>query len=315
MKKSSTLSELSKPVGMGGNSTLGKRIKKHIPFYIMIIPVVVCYILFSYGPMFNIDIAFYEFGLMGKGEFIGLENFRRMFSTPKFGLIFTNTLVISLTRLAINMVLSMTFAILLNEIAVQGFKKLVQTAVYLPHFLSWVIVASLFTMILSPQSGVTGPIYNMLGLNPENPLTNEKLWRPLFYFIGSWKEIGWGAIIYLASITSIDPTLYEAAAIDGAGRWKQTKHITLPVLASTALVVLILNLAKVLNVFEPIFVLQNALVYNVSDVIGTYTYRVGLVDRDYSYSTAIGLFRSVISLILITIANYMSKKIRGRGII
>ena len=292
------------------------RIKRHIPFYLMIMPVVIFFLLFSYGPMLNVDIAFRKFHPMfGKQEWVGLENFARLLTTPKFLTTLGNTLSISLVNLFLNMLLSVVFALMLNEVTNVFFKRAVQTAVYLPHFLSWVVVASIFIMVLSPNTGFTGPIYEMLGITPENPLTNSRLWRVIYHAINAWKSFGYGAIVYLAAITGIDPVLYEAASIDGAGKWKQTMHITLPALTGTMLVVLILNLSKVLNVFDSVFVLQNPLVYGVSDVLGTYTYRLGLVERDYSFATAVGLFRSFVAAVLIFISNYASKRIRGRGII
>jgi putative aldouronate transport system permease protein len=302
--------------GKEGKSKLRRRLIRHYPFYIMMLPMVILLFLFSYFPMRSIDIAFYDYNIFqGKIAFVGFDNFVRLFSTPRFSNILTNTLVISLSRLFLNMFFAILFALLLNEVGRKGIKKTVQTAVYLPHFLSWTVVASIFNMILSPTAGLTGPIFEALGLAPEHPLTNTNLWHLMFYMIGIWKETGWGTIIYLAAITGVDPALYEAAAIDGAGKMKQTLYITMPALYNTMLVVLILNLSSVLNIMEPVFVLQNPLVYGISEVIGTYTYRVGLVERNYAFSTAIGLFRSVIALILMLIANTASKKVRGRGIL
>jgi putative aldouronate transport system permease protein len=297
-------------------SNLKRRLIRYYPAYIMFLPAAIILFLFSYLPMRNIDIAFYDYNTTrGKIEFLGWENFERLFTTPRFMNIFTNTLVISLTRLFIGMVFAVLLALLLNEIGVKWFKKGIQTAVYLPHFLSWTIVASAFNMILSPTSGLTGPIFDLFGIAPEHPLMNQTMWRPLFYMISLWRETGYATIVYLAAITGIDPSLYEAAAIDGAGKLKQTRFITIPSLYNTMLVVLIMNLATVLNVMEPIFVLQNPLVYEISDVIGTYAYRTGLLNRDYAYATAIGLFRGVIASILMLIANTASKRVRGRGLL
>ena len=312
---SATTSGTATPVKGRKRKDLARRMRKYLPFYFMFLPVLVAFLVFSYWPMLHVDIAFYEYGIFGKGAFIGLENFERLFNNPRFPLVFSNTLIMSIVNLVLGMITSIIFALLLNEINQKTVKKTVQTAVYLPHFLSWVIVASLFTMILSPTSGITGPIYEFLGVPAENPLQNPDLWRPLFYFVSVWKGMGWGAIVYLAAITGIDPTLYEAAAIDGAGKMKQTWYITLPAMTSTMLVVLIMNLSKILNLFDSVFNLYNPLVYDVADVLQTYVYRVGLVDGDFGYATAVGLFKSVITLVLVLGANFFSKKVRGRGIL
>jgi putative aldouronate transport system permease protein len=208
------------------------------------------------------------------------------------------------------MVFSVGIALLINEIQNTIGKKFVQTVIYLPHFLSWVVVAAIFTLIFASD----GLVNSFVG-GTENWLTNKNWWRPIWYFINRWKETGWGTIIFLAAVTGISPDLYEAAEIDGAGRLKQTWYITIPSLMNTILVVFILNLAKIMNVFESVFVLYNDLVYSVSDVIQTYTYRAMKDRMDYGYSTAVGLFKSVVSLILVLGANYVSGRIRGRGII
>jgi putative aldouronate transport system permease protein len=183
--------------------------------------------------------------------------------------------------------------------------------------MSWVVVASIFHIILSPQNGFINNIITRIGIikTPIYFLASEKWWRPAFYFISRWKETGWGTIIYLAALTGINPELYESASIDGAGKLKQALYITLPSLLPTIIIVLILNLSRILNIFESIFVLYNPVVYSVADVIQTYNYRVGLLDSDYGYSTAVGLFRSLICMVLVIGANFISKRIRGRGIL
>jgi putative aldouronate transport system permease protein len=220
-------------------------------------------------------------------------------------------------NLAFGMVAAVLIALLLNEIGRMYLKRPIQTIIYLPHFMSWVVVASIFHLILSPQNGFVNNLLTGIGIikTPIYFLANENWWRPAFYFISRWKETGWGTIIYLAALTSINPELYESAAIDGAGRLKQALYITLPSIMPTIIIVLILQLSRVLNIFEPIFVLYNAAVYSVADVIQTYNYRVGLVESDYGYSTAVGLFRSIICMFLVIGANYMSKRIRGRGVL
>jgi len=292
-----------------------KKMNRYKPFYIMLAPVMVLFFVFHYIPMYGIRIAFYEFNIFGIQNFIGFDNFRRLFSNSFFWAAFRNTIKLSLLNLLIGMVAAVALALLLNEIRNATFKKVVQTVVYLPHFLSWVVVASIFTMLLSPQGGIINEVMKSFGIKPIYFLTSEKWWTPIFVFVTRWKETGWGTIIYLAALTGIDPNLYEAASIDGAGRLKQTWHITLPSLLPTILIVLIMNLARVLNIFESAFVLQNPLVYDVADVIGTYVYRVGMLQADYDYSTAVGLFKSLISMVLVIGSNRISRKIRGESIL
>lgn len=313
--------------------SLGSRIFKYRYFYLMVIPVLVVLFIFYYWPMAGIRFAFSTYKLKqiasgtGPDYSTGWGNFEKLFQDQMFINAFKNTLELSLVNLFLAMVCSVGIALLINEINNALGKKFVQTVLYLPHFLSWVVVASIFTLILSAGADSTGTdpttvgfvnaIALKLGLikTPVSFLTESSAWRPVFYFITRWKETGWGTIIYLAALSGISPELYEAAEIDGAGRLKQTWYITIPSLMNTILVVFILNLAKVMNVFESVFVLYNSLVYGVSDVIQTYTYRVGINSNDYGYATAIGLFKSVISLILVSISNAVSTKIRGYGIV
>ena len=313
--------------------SVGSRMYKYRWFYLMFLPVVVVLGVFFYAPMFGIRYAFSTFKLkhittgVGPDYTTGLGNFKELFASETFHDAFRNTLTISIVNLILAMVCSVGVALLINEIQNAWGKKIVQTVLYLPHFLSWVVAASIFMLILSAGTDATGADVTNVGFvnaimlklgfisEPIDFLTSTKTWRTVYYIMNRWKETGWGTIIYLAALSSISPDLYEAAEIDGAGRIKQTWYITLPALMNTILVVFILNLAKVMNIFESVFVLYNPLVYSVSDVIQTYTYRVGIGNNDYGYSTAIGLFKSVISLILVTFSDFVSKKIRGYGIV
>ncbi|MGL6174165.1 MAG: ABC transporter permease [Cellulosilyticaceae bacterium] len=292
-----------------------KNMNKYKYFYMMFLPVLILLFLFYYLPMAGIRIAFYEWGMFGPVEFVGLENFKTVFASNMFWRAFSNTLSLSFVNLILSMVFSVGLALLLNEIRSIHFKKVAQTVLYLPHFLSWVVVASVFTMLLSPQGGFVNEIIKSAGGEPIYFLVSEEWWTPVYLFINRWKETGWSTIIFMAALTGVDQEMYEAAAIDGATRIKQTWYITLPAIQNTILVVFILNLAKVLNVFESVLVLYNPMVYDVADVIGTYTYRAGLISQDYGTATAVGLFKSVVSLILVVLANKMSKKIKGEGIL
>lgn len=313
--------------------SLWSRIYKYRWFYLMVAPVLVFLFIFYYWPMFGIRYAFSTFKLRqitagtGPDYSTGLGNFQKLFADSFFINALKNTLILSIVNLLLAMVCSVVIALMINEIQNAWGKKIVQTVLYLPHFLSWVVVASIFTLLLSAGADSTGTDQTTVGFvnaillkmgiidNPISFLTNASTWRGVWYFANRWKETGWGTIIYLAALTSISPDLYEAAEIDGAGRLKQTWYITVPSIMNTILVVFVLNLAKVMNVFESVFVLYNDLVYSVSDVIQCYSYRVGIVGNDYGYSTAIGLFKSVVSLVLVTASDVISKKIRGYGII
>jgi putative aldouronate transport system permease protein len=302
----------------GNHPNLLKRVNKYKAFYLMFLPVFIFLLLFHYWPMYGIRIAFYEYGIFGIKDFIGLENFRTLFSDPQFFRAFRNTIVISMLKLLTGTFATIVFALLLNEIRTGPFKKLTQTVVYLPHFLSWPVVAALFALFLSPDGGVVNQLIAKLGGKSIYFMISTKWWQPVFIVVNLWKETGWGAIIYLASMTGIDPQLYEAAAMDGAGRLTQTWHITLPCLLNTILVVFILNLAKVLDIFQPIFCMYNSQVYAVADVIETYTYRIAFANSGGSnidLSIAIGLFKSVVAMSLVLFSNALTKKIKGESIL
>jgi putative aldouronate transport system permease protein len=297
------------------NKNVLARMYKYRYFYVMFAPVLILLLLFNYIPMLGIRIAFYEWGIMGPIEFVGFQNFKDIFSSINFWRAFKNTIFISFTNLILSMIFSVGIALLLNELRSVKFKKLSQTVLYLPHFLSWVAVASIFTMLLSPQTGIVNEIIEFFGGKPIYFLADEKWWTSIYMVISRWKETGWGTIIFCAALAGVDQEMYEAASLDGASRLKQAWYITIPAIQNTILVVFILNLAKVLNVFESVLVLYNPMVYDVADVIGTYTYRLGLLSNDYGVSTAIGLFKSVVSLVLVTGANKLNKKIKGEGIL
>lgn len=305
--------------------SLGVRIKRYGWFYLMFIPVVVVLFIFYYMPMYGMKYSLYNYKPNGKPPvFVGLANFQKLFTDPSFWAAFKNTLIISIVNLIIATFSAIIVALLLNEIQNALVKKCVNTVLYLPHFLSWVVVASIFILLLQPEGLFNQILYKLHLITEEQMLqtdwlTQKSCWRYFFYFINRWKEIGYSTVIYIAALAGISLDYYEAAEIDGANRWQQTWNITLPSLSNTILVVFILNLAKVLNIFESVFVLYNSMVYSVSDVIATYTYRVGLKPAvglpNYGYSTTIGIFRSVISLILVVITDEISKRIRGYGLV
>lgn len=284
-------------------------------FYLMFLPVLIILVLFCYFPMVGIFYAFTEYTPFNDPIYIGLENFKTLFSSPKFWRAFKNTLEISLTKLVISLGCSVGLALLIDEVKPKRFRKLTQTIMYIPHFISWVVVASIFTIFLSPKGGFVNQLIQTFGGESIYFLANEKWWRPVFYLVNLWKETGWGTIIFIAALAGVDQEMHEAAKIDGAGHLQRVRYITLPAISVTILTVFILNLAKVLNLFDSVWVLQNSSVLGVSDVIGTYVYRLGITSADYGLSTAAGLFKSIISVVLITLANRISKKIKGEGIL
>ena len=242
-----------------------------------------------------------------KSKFVGLEHFKYMMELPDIVQIFTNTLVIAVGKIILGTLMAIVFAILLNEIRVKFLKKTIQTIVYLPHFLSWVIVASILTNLLSID-GLVNSVLTALGGNVINFLGNEKLFTPHLYVSDIWKGAGWSAIIYIAAITAIDPNLYEAARVDGAKKLQEIWHITLPGIRSTILTLFILEIGKLLSSnFDQIFNLYSPAVYDVADVLDTYTYRQGLESFNFSYATAAGFFQNGIGFVLVIISNIVVK--------
>ncbi len=303
---------------------LSLRIWNHRGYYLMFLPVLAFLLVMYYWPMLGVRYAFYDyFVVMPKPTWAGFKHFETMFSMPQFWSAFTNTLVLSIVKLVLTTISSVIVSIFLNEMGNLFAKKTLQTIIYLPHFMSWAVVASIFTLFLSASN--TGMLNGLLRdwgfLAPDAPgisfLEREDMWRGIYYIINIWKDTGWGTIIFLATLSGINPELYEAADIDGATRMQKIRYVTVPALANTFMTVLILNLAKVMNLFESVFVLYNASVYTVSDVLATYIYRQTFNNAvsNYGYSTAVGLVRSLVGAALVIICNAISKKIRGRGII
>jgi putative aldouronate transport system permease protein len=286
--------------------------------YLLLIPGVLIVLLFKYTPMYGILIAFKDYNIfegLSASPWVGFKNFERLFHSNEFGQVFRNTLIISLYKIGFLFPLPIIIALMMNELRNMVFKRSIQTVIYLPHFLSWVIVSGLFIDLLSTQGGLVNKLLTSLGMEPIAFFLNHHVFRGVLIGSAGWKETGWGTIVYLAAFTSIDPGLYEAARIDGAGRWKQMLHITLPGIAPTILLMLILRLGSILEAgTEQILVMYNPTVYKVADVIGTYVYRMGLGNQDYSFSTAVGLFESVIAFILVISGNALSRRYLNRGI-
>lgn len=296
--------------------TASKRLTNpNLTYHLMILPGIIFLLIFNYTPMFGLVMAFQDYvpakGIFGS-DFVGFQHFAYMFLLPSIGRVFTNTIVIAGGKIIFNTLLAIVFAILLNEVRVRWLKKSVQTIVYLPNFLSWVVLASVVVNMFN-LDGSVNQILESFGLGPFNFLGSNQLFRPLIIGTDVWKSFGFNSIVYLAAITSIDPGLHEAASIDGANWWRRIWHVTLPGMLPIILLLAILNLPNILNGgFDQIYNLYSPVVYQSGDIIDTYVYRVGLMGRDYSFGTAVGLFKSIIGLVLILSANQTAKKFTER---
>ena len=290
---------------------LGKDLRKYAGAYVLVIPVVLFYLIFCYKPMYGVIIAFQDFspirGIAGS-EWVGLRHFEDFFESYYFTRILKNTLVISLSTLIFSFPMPIIFALLLNEIRNEKFKRLVQTISYMPHFISMVVVCNMIKMFTSNTGFITS-LLGMFGVPEASLLTKPEYFVPIYVISGIWQQTGWGAIIYLSALSGIDQQLYEAAKIDGAGRWKQTLHVTLPGISQTIISMLLLRLGNIMDVgYEKVMLLYNEGIFKTADVISTFVYRKGLTDMEFSYSTAVNLFNSVINFIIIVVFNKLSKK-------
>ncbi|MCL2056795.1 MAG: ABC transporter permease subunit [Oscillospiraceae bacterium] len=299
------------------NSKLRRRNKnlRELPLHIMLIPAVVLVGIYSYGSMAGIGIAFQRFvptnGLFGS-EWVGLQNFQTLFTMPTFWPIIRNTVFIALSKMILHVVVPVIFALLLNEVANIGFKRSIQTFVYLPHFLSWIILAGIFKDLLSPSSGAVALLMSPLGIQIPFFL-GDKFWFPITMVLTDvWKGFGFGSVIYLAALTSIDPSLYESAMIDGAGRWKQTLHITLPGIQSTIILMTVLGMANILNGgFDQIYNMYSPVVLDTGDILDTFVFRLGIESAQFALSTAAGFFKSIVSLLFIIASYYLADRTAG----
>ncbi|HEM4763042.1 TPA: sugar ABC transporter permease [Streptococcus suis] len=289
--------------------------KSQLFYFAMVIPGIICLIIFSYFPMVGLLMAFQDFvpakGLFGS-EFVGLDNFKYLFGLPDIWKVTYNTVFIAVGKIIFNTIIPIAFAILLNEIRVKWLKKSMQTIVYLPHFLSWVILGSVVVNIFS-LDGTVNHLLSLMGIDAVNFLGDNKVFPHLLIWTDVWKGFGYNSIVFLAAITSIDPGLYEAATIDGASWWQKVKHVTIPGILPFILLLTILALPGILSAgFDQVYNLYSPPVYESGDVLDTYIYRIGLVGRDYSLGTTVGLIRSVVGLVLIVISNKLAEKWTNR---
>ncbi|MDR6548996.1 putative aldouronate transport system permease protein [Paenibacillus qinlingensis] len=289
-----------------------RRLKQNIPLFIMLVPVIAYYILFKYWPMGGLVIAFknYNFadGILSS-PWVGLKNFKILFSSSNTLQILWNTFWLSFLSLVFGFPMPIFLAILLNEVRKSWFKRWVQTIVYLPHFFSWVIVSGIVLSLFATDYGSINKVLALFGIESINFLYESQFWLAIFVGSGIWKEMGFSTIIYLAALTTIDPSLYESAAMDGAAKWRQIWHVTIPGIRHTIILLLILAMGKIMEVgFDQVYNLQNAGVSDVSEVISTYIYKIGLGNAQFSLTTAMGFFESIISCSLVLIANQIARK-------
>lgn len=286
--------------------------------YLMLLPGIIYYLVFHYTPMAGVIIAFKDFDIFSgifSSDWVGLKHFQKLFSSESFYQIFRNSLTISFYKLAVCFPIPIVVAIMLNEVRIRKYQRTLQTIVYMPYFLSWVVIAGIVTNLLSPSDGIVNVILKSMGEESVNFLASKEWFRTILVVSDLWHGMGWNTVIFLAALTNIDPQLYEAARIDGAGKMQQIWHITLPGLKSTIIVLLLMKIGNIMNNgFEQIFLLYNPNVYDVADVFETYVYRIGLVDTRYDFATAVGLFKSCVSFIMLITANKLARAFGERGI-
>ncbi|MBY0161659.1 ABC transporter permease subunit [Paenibacillus lautus] len=292
--------------------------KRAFPIYFMILPGVLFFIIFKYIPMLGISVAFMEYspfkGIAGS-EWVGLHYFRRLFAEGDFLLLLKNTLLLNLLDVLFFFPAPILVALLLNEVRAKRFKTAVQTILYAPNFISWVVIVGITLVLFATGSGGFNQLLENVGLDRIEWMTDPRYFRWVWLVQNIWQGAGWGAIIYLAALSGIDPTLYEAAMMDGANRWRQVWHITLPGLQSVIVIMFILRFGHMLDLgFEHIFLLQNPMNQDVSEVFETFIYKTGLVQGDYSYSTAVGLFKSAVGLVMVLLVNRLAKKTGQEGV-
>ncbi|WP_083655723.1 sugar ABC transporter permease [Paenibacillus sp. FSL H7-0326] len=284
--------------------------KFQLPLHLMILPGLLLILVYSYGPMLGAVIAFQDFnparGIFDS-EWSGLENIRYVMTLPGSFQIIWNTLIIAVMKIVVGLIVPVVVALLLNEVRKELFKRTVQTLVYLPHFLSWIILGGVLIDILSPSYGIVNQMLKGFGIEPIYFLGSNDWFRSVLVTSDVWKEFGFNTIVYLAALTGINPTLYEAAVIDGANRWKQTLYVTLPGMTPIIILTATLALGQVLNAgFDQVYNLYSPQVYETGDIIDTFVYRIGIVDAQYGVATAVGLFKSVVSLILLSASYFLA---------
>jgi len=301
-----------------GRAGVLRSLQRHKWIYLMTTPGLLYILIYKYIPMYGLIISFKNYkpyqGIMGS-EWVGLAHFERLFSSPDFAMILTNTLVLFTLQLVVFFPIPIILALMLNELRSSGLKRTIQTLIYLPHFMSWVIVVSISFVILTVDGGLVNGLLESMGLQKINFLLKSDWFRPIYILQIIWREAGWGTIIFLAAIASVDPQLYEAAKMDGAGRLRQMWSITLPSIKSVIVVLLILKIGDVLELgFEHVYLLLNSANRQVAEIFDTYVYVAGLQQGQFSYSTAVGFFKGLVGLVLVVGANWLAKRYGEEGV-
>lgn len=295
-----------------------KHLNRDKYLYLMLLPVAAFFILFKYAPLFGEIIAFKNYrladGIWGS-DWVGLDQFRKLFSSRDFFTVLRNTLLLNLYNLVFAFPVPIVLAVLLNEVTSTGYKRVLQNLLYIPHFISWVVLGTIVIALLSPSTGVVNHMLGWFGIEPIYFMASTTWWPFSFVASGIWKEAGFGTILYMAAMSSIDPTLYEAARMDGASKLQQIWHVTLPGIRSTAAILLILQVGRMMDVgFEQVYTMKNPAVTKVAEVISTYVYTRGIENLQYSYTTALGLFQSVVAFVLVISVNKIIKAMGENGL-
>lgn len=321
MAKVSTKTKPNKNAAPAGalihKKTLGRRIAENWQYYILILPAIIYIAIWCYAPMYGLQIAFknYKFslGIMGS-KWVGFRHFQDFFKGYYFETLLTNTFAISLYSLLVGFPIPIIVALILNELTPK-FKKVVQTVMYAPHFISTVVLIGTIQLLFSPSTGIVNHFLEWLGLERQYFMGEPQYFRHMFVWSGVWQGMGWSAIIYLAALSNVDPTHLEAASIDGASRIQKIIHINIPTILPTIIIMLILRMGQIASVgYEKVYLMQNNLNMDVSEVISTYVYKRGIVNSNYSFSTAVGLFNNVVNVTLVMLANFISKKVTKQGL-
>ncbi|MDD7255013.1 sugar ABC transporter permease [Bullifex porci] len=293
--------------------SLAKRLYKCWPLYVFLLPGVIWYIMFCYKPMIGLRMAFYDYNIFrgfSGSKFVGLENFKIYMSSPDFGRTLKNTLMIAVWQMVICFPVPVILAILITEMKSKIVSKMVQTISFLPHFISTVVVCGMVVNFLSPSTGIINMILGKFGIEAKYFMVYPQYFRPIYTIMTLWQTAGFNAIVYIAALMGIDPQLYEAAIVDGAGRWRRIINITIPGIIPTVVTMFIMNIGKMVKVgYESILLLYEPSTYATADVISTYSFRMGIQNGDYGVATAAGLFEAVIALILVVAANKVSKRL------
>lgn len=285
------------------------------PFYLMLLPGILYFLLYHYLPIWEARIAFEQVRIIPPNPWVGLDHFRTLAASPVFGQVLLNTLIISTMKLAFVFPVPILVALLLNEVRASGLRRFIQSVVYLPHFLSWVVISGIVIAVLSPQDGAVNDLLGLVGMEPRAFMTDTGAIRWVLVFSEIWRSAGWDSLLYLAAIIAIDPALYDAAQIDGAGRWQKIRHVTIPGIVPTIATLFILNMGLFLSAgFDQVFNLANDVTLPAIDIIDTYVYRIGLQTGEYSLATAAGLFKGVAGMAMILAAHLVSKRLTGKGV-